>query len=418
MLVRVACIGLLSSIPAPPAIPATPPALPPAGAMAADAGSEGSVRFFVDAKSNFDRWTKRPSATQQAWMRANYFRMQTYSRYFDTRLEWYPRAWVYKDSYAIKPDWRVFDEHPEWVLRDADGALLYIDYGCSDGRCPQYAADIGNPDFRAWWIRAASASIERGYAGIWVDDVNLAWRISNGDGESVKPVDPRTGRQMTLADWRRYFAVFMEELRAALPHAELAHNIIWYAGASDEPFIRRQIDAADYINLERGISDRGIRGGAGRYGFETFLALIDFVHSRGGNVIMDDDDDDSVAARNYELAFYLLINNGGDLLGADGDRKRMNPDNFWAGYHIDLGRATGPRYRWRGLFRRDFACGLVLVNQPDSPTVNVDLGGRYTDLDGRKVRVVSLRAASGEVLRSPTYEKCARGAATPAGDDE
>ncbi|NNF40471.1 MAG: hypothetical protein HKN64_03765, partial [Woeseiaceae bacterium] len=279
----------------------------PVSVMAEERASEGVVRFFVDAKSSFDPWTRRPDKKQQAWMRKHYFRMQTYSSYFDKRLAWYPQAWVYKDAYAIKPDWPVFDEHPEWVLRDAEGKLLYLDYGCSNGTCPQYAADIGNPAFRAWWIAAARSKIDLGYAGIWVDDVNLAWRISDGHGKSVRPIDPRTGREMALHDWRRYFANFMGELREALPDIELAHNVIWYAGSTHDPFIRRQIDAADYINLERGISDRGIRGGAGKYGFETFLALIDYVHSRGKNVIMDDDDDDSVAARDYELAFYFLI---------------------------------------------------------------------------------------------------------------
>ena len=48
-------------------------------------------------------------------MRNNYFRMQTYSVYFDKRLSWYPNAWVYKNSYAIKSRWPVFREHPEWI---------------------------------------------------------------------------------------------------------------------------------------------------------------------------------------------------------------------------------------------------------------------------------------------------------------
>lgn len=33
---------------------------------------------------------------------------------------------------------------------------------------------------------------------MFVDDVNLDWRISNGDGVSVIPVDPNTGLLMTL----------------------------------------------------------------------------------------------------------------------------------------------------------------------------------------------------------------------------
>lgn len=364
-------------------------------------GTEGSVLFFVDANSSFDEWTRDPTSEQQAWMRDNYFRMQTYSSYFDRRLSWYPNAWVYKDSYAIKPDWTVLTEHPEWVLRDASGNMLYIPFACSGGACTQYAADIGNPEFRSWWIAGAVSKIELGYVGIWVDDVNLDWRISNGNGDAVKPIDPRTGQEMTLANWRRYFAEFLEELRAAIPSAEIAHNIIWYADQPEDPYILRAMRAADYINLERGITDRGIRAGTGRYGFESFLALVDRVHEMDKQVIMDDDDDNSVVDRDYELAFYLLINDGGDLIGADGDRGRMNPDNFWSGYEVQLGSAKGPRYRWKNLFRRDFDCGTVLVNQPESTTANVNLDESFVDLEGSEITALTLEPAAGAVLVKP-----------------
>jgi len=368
---------------------------------AAATETEGSVLFFVDANSSFDAWTRDPTSEQQAWMRENYFRMQTYSSYFDDRLSWYPNAWFYKDSYAIKPGSTAFTEHPEWVLRDASGNMAYIPFACSGGECPQYAADIGSPEFRSWWIAGAVSKIELGYVGIWVDDVNLDWRISNGNGDAVIPLDPRTGQEMTLANWRRYFAEFMEELRIAIPSAEIAHNIIWYADPPNDGYIIRAMRAADYINLERGITDSGIRAGSGRFGFESFLALVDRVHEMGGQVIMDDDDDNSAVDRDYELAFYLLINDGGDLIGADGDQARMNPDNFWSGYEVQLGSAKAPRYRWNSLFRRDFDCGMVLVNQPESTAISVNFDESFIDLSGSEITSVSLDSATGAVLVKP-----------------
>lgn len=363
--------------------------------------TEGNVLFFVDANSSFDAWTRDPTSEQQAWMREHYFRMQTYSPYFDGRLSWYPNAWVYKDSYAIKPGWTVFAEHPEWVLRDTSDNMLYIPFACSGGVCPQYAADIGNPEYRSWWIAGAVSKVDMGYIGIWVDDVNFDWRISNGFGDAVRPRDPRTGQEMTLADWRRYFAEFLEELRTAIPSAEIAHNIIWYADQPEDPYIIRALRAADYINLERGITDPGIRSGSGKYGFESFLELADRVHEMGRQVIMDDDDDNNAVDRNYELAFYLLINNGGDLIGADGDRARMSPDNFWSGYNVQLGSEIAPRYRWNSLFRRDFDCGMVLVNQPGSTSISVNLDEAFVDLSGSEVTAVTLGPAAGAVLVKP-----------------
>ncbi len=360
--------------------------------------AEGSVNFFVDAKSDFDIYTENPDSSRQQWMRENFYRMQTYSPYFDDRLSWYPMAWEYQNAYGIGSGDSLVSAHPEWILKDTDGSRLYISFGCSGGTCPRYAGDIGNPEFRTWWIHQAKQKISTGYLGLWVDDVNLLWRIGDGGGNSVRPIDPRTGKEMTLADWRRYFVELLEELRSAVPNAEIVHNFIWYADDYRNQYVSRQIAAADYLNFERGISDSGIRGGDGKYGFETFLDLIDYAHSIGVNVVLDDDDDQSVKDRDYELAFYFLINDRGDLIGADGDRSRMNPDNFWSGYATELGSANGDRYVWNGLFRRDFDCGIVLVNQPDSLIVTVSLGEPYTDLEGVTVSSVTLEDASGEVL--------------------
>ena len=363
-------------------------------------GPEGTIKFYVDAKSNFDPWTSNPTAEQKQFMRDHYYRMLTYAPYFDSRLSWYPNALEYRDAYAIYRSGTIWQEHPDWVLHDSNGEMLYIPYGCSGGSCTQYAADIGNPEFRSYWIERQKFRMEAGYLGIWIDDVNLSTiKVGNGNGSSVTPIDPRTGMEMTLADWRRYFAEFMEEIRAAFPSSEIAHNVHWWSSTSD-PYVAREMLAADYINLERGISDSGIRGGSGKYGFESFLALVDWLHVRGKHIILEDNDDSGIQERDYELAFYLLINDGiGDMISADGDRDRMNPDNFWSGYRTDLGFATSDHYRWNDLFRRDFECGMVLVNQPDMPTIIAQLPDVLTDLNGRTVTSVTMASSNGQVLR-------------------
>lgn len=362
-------------------------------------GPEGAVRLFVANHSDFDEWTSNPTDQQQQFMRDHYYRMETYSPYFDSRLSWYPNAWEYVDAYAIYRSSEIAQNHPEWILKDAEGRYLYIPYGCAGGTCPQYAADIGNPDFQDNLIARQRTQMAAGYLGLFVDDVNLSRiTVSDGNGSSVTPIDPRTGVEMTLADWRRYFAEFMERFRDAFPEHEIAHNVHWWTDRSD-PTVVRQIDAADWITLERGITDSGIRGGSGKYGFETFVDLVDWLHARGKHVVMEDDDDSGIRERDYELAFYLLINDGaGDMLSSDGDKSRVIPDSFWSGYLINLGYAEGTHYRWNDLFRRDFECGIVLVNQPDMPSISVSLPGTYTDLAGASIESATLVAASGQVL--------------------
>jgi hypothetical protein len=358
----------------------------------------GQVRFYNIADADFDIYSDYPTSAEQQWMRGHYERMQTYSPYFDARLSWYPNAWAYKNSFGVQPGSWVAVQHPEWILRDTSGNLLYLNWGCSAGTCPQYAGDFGNPSFRSRWIGEARQLIARGYKGLWVDDVNLDFRTSNGSGTLVLPVDPRTGRTMTPADWRRYMAEFMEQLRAAVPAAEIAHNAIWYAGPVSDAYVRRQINASDYFNLERGVYDRGLVYGNGQWGFETFLAYVDSVHSLGRSVIMMDYGT-TTTDREFGLAGMLLVNEGRDLLSSN-QLAWTAPGRWWAGYDTDLGESSGSRFKWQGLLRRDFECGMVLLNQPGAPATTVTLPGTYTTIEGARVSSVTLQARQSRVLKS------------------
>lgn len=359
----------------------------------------GQVRFYNVADSDFDPFVKRADADVRAWMNARYERMQTYSPFFDRYLAWYPNAWAYKDSYAIKPRWPVFEEHPEWVLRDESGNLLYIPWGCKDGTCPQYAGDFGNPAFRAHWIAEAGELLEKGYRGLWIDDVNLTWRVGDGNGDHVTPVDPRTGELMRLEDWRRYFAEFMEEIRAAFPDVELAHNAIWYAAPVDDPFLRRQILAADYFNFERGASDKGLREGGGKWGFETFLAFADFVHELERSVVMMDYGRE-IQQRDFGLAGWFLVSEGTDLMCSN-QLGWSAPGSWWPGYELDLGEARGPRREWEGLLRRDFERGVVLLNQPGSATQSVNAPAGTVTIEGEAASTITLEGGCAAILRKP-----------------
>ena len=364
---------------------ATGAAGPPPGPAA------GAVRFVKQTEPAFDRFTR--DARHARWMRRRFWRMTTYSPYFDSRLRWFGNAWAYRDLYAIYRGGRLARRHPEWILRDERGRRLYIPFDCSGGSCPQYAGDVGNRGFRSHWIRRARSALARGYRGIFVDDVNMLLRVADGRGRQVAPVDPRTGSPMSLADWRRYVSRFTAEIRAAFPRAELVHNVLWFAGDRD-PAVRRQLAAADLLNIEHGINDTGLQGGRGRYGFETLLAYVDRRHRQGAGVVLGGVPRHG-AGREYALAGYMLVNSGRDAISSSFGR----PAHWWRGYETSLGAPRGRRHRWRGLLRRDFEGGIVVVNPPDSPRRARRLGRSYRDLAGRRRRSVVLRAASGLVLR-------------------
>jgi hypothetical protein len=367
-------------------------------------GPAGQVRFFNNADTDFDNYLRNPSVAQKKWMRDHYSRMLSYSPSFDNKNSWYKGGLAYVNSYAIYENDQLAKSHPKWIMRDARGNKLYIPWACGGGRCTQFAGDFSNPKFRSYMIGKMKAIVKKGYRGLWLDDVNLTWRVGNDSDVNthITPIDSNTGRPMTLNDWRRYFAQYLEEVRAALPKTiEISHNAIWYADTmkAKNPYITRQIKAANYVNLERGASDGGLVRGTGQWGYETFLKYIDYVHKRGAAVILMDDGD-TTTQREYGLATWLLISQGNDLFSSD-QHNWMTPNNWWKGYSLNLGKALNDRYAWNKLIRRDFACGSVFVNQPDTSTVSVAVGNGYKNVDANPVASVSLQAKTAAILTTP-----------------
>jgi hypothetical protein len=336
----------------------------------APTASAAPVPLVQHTSPAFDPVIDRPSASAAAWMRERYFRMVVYSPYFDSRLHWYGRGWVYTDLYGIR-------DQPQWILRDARGRRLYVPFACAHGRCAQFAADVTNPAYRAWWIRQARATLARGYQGLWIDDVNLNRSVSDGNGKPAVPAG------LTETRWAQAVAGFVAQIRAALPGVEIVHNSVWFAARTDttpagaDASVREQIGAADWVNLERGCSDPGLTGGDGQWSLRALLAFVDRVHAEGRSVIWQPS-----AQRERNLACLLLARAGKDAI----DDADARPSRWWAGFDADPGAPLGDRYDWEGLLRRDFTGAVVLVNDPGAPARTVTLQGSFTRVDGRPVR--------------------------------
>lgn len=364
-------------------------------------GQTGVVRYAQWAGSAWDRYTSSPDVKEQHFIRTHLSRITTFSPYFDDKLAWMPDAWVYYDSYAIYRDSEMARVHPEWILRDAQGNKLYIPWGCANGTCPQYAADVGNEQFREYQFAkilnlVTGGNERRVYRGLFLDDVNLEMRVGNGQGEKVVPFDVRTQQPMTDTGWRKYFADFVVAIRAKIPERyEITHNSLWFAGGNardNDPQVMRQIGAADYINLERGFGDPGLTDGTGAWSLEALMRYIDHVHQLRASVVIDE-----YRRLNevYSLAGYLLIQNEKDLFGVH----EQTPDHWPEIYSIDLGAARGPRYAWNGILRRDFAAGLVLLSPPGTHGAKVGLPGIYVDTGGHRLDSLVIAPRQAYILR-------------------
>ena len=375
------------------ALTLTAMAVPNVATASAATAVAGSVNFMRSAEGSFDAFTSNPTTAQKDWMKAHYWRMRAYAPYFDTRLGWSSKAWFYQSAYAVYPGSSVDTQHPEWILRDAAGNKLYIPFGCSGGKCTQYAADIGNPAFRKWWVDQARPRLAKGYSGIYIDDVNLYRKVSNGLGQAVAPIDPRTNAAMSDLTWQRYLGDHMQGVRAAFPTAEIVHNAIWFAGDTtvDQLRVHR---AASLINLERGVNDAGVTGGTGKWSFQKLLAFADHRQAEGHGVVFDATST-TAAGRLYGLAAYFLVSSDRDALGNDQGGK---PTDWWTGYDVDLGAPLAGRYAWNGVTRRDFQRGFALVNEPGAVTRTLTLPAGARDLAGAGKTSATLTAASGAVF--------------------
>ena len=381
--------------------PTTPPAPGRTDPNDEPARAEGSVGVLAVANSAFNPYT---SGGHWSAIRANYEALRVYVPYWHSRLDHFDSVFAYRVSYGMSVDPAVDSrpvDHPEWILRETNGDPTYIDFDCSNG-CVRYAADIGNPAFLADTIAWVRDLRDRGYPGIMLDDVNFAWRISDRDGNPVHPIDPRTGGTLTLSAWQKYFAEFLEAIRAAVPDMEIMHNVIWYADAPtfENPYIDRQIAAADVLQLERGANDRGLVGGDGKFSIGNFFRFIDRAHRHGADVLLLDENAVDEAGQWYNLAATLLVNEGGDLVSTE-DLDFIAPDRYWSGFDTDLGIALGPREEDDGLFRREFSGGLVLLNEPNGPTRTVMLPAAMHNADGVLVTSVTLGSRRAAVLTTP-----------------
>jgi hypothetical protein len=369
-------------------------------ASPASAASEGSVQTVRAASSSFDEFTDAPSPAGETWLANHLWRMVVYSPYFDSRTGWYPNAWTYKDAYAIYENSALASEHPEWILKDASGNDVYIPWGCSDGSCPQYAGNIANAGFREHWIEEARATLAHGYKGLYIDDVNMEYRVSNGEEQQVAPIDPASGQPMTYTAWRRYMAQFMEQIRAAFPNVEIIHNVIWFADSPtrlSDPYIQREIESANGVYLERGVIDGGLSGGSGEWSLNDFLSYAEGVNALNRYVVMGDNATNQ-QQQAYDLASYFLISDGNDAI----DVGTSTPSEWWSGWETQLGQARGARYEWNGLQRRDFSGGMALVNPPGASTRTIALPSAMQEEDGDTATSVTLPAASGIILKGST----------------
>ena len=319
-----------------------------ASAGPASAAGEGEVNFQLGAGSWFDSYISGATSAQKTWMNDHYWRMRGFAPFFDQALPWAPEAHFYQDLYAIyrgdPRDEQLLQRAPRLgpARRQRQQALHPVRLRRHQlqpvrgrHRQPRVARVLDRLGARAHGRRATT--------GIFVDDVNLEMKVSNGAGNFVRPMDPRTGQPMTDAELAPLHGRVHREIRAAFPDKEIVHNSALVDGPQRSlrpaPDRRRRHDR-DGARLQR----RRHRRRHGQWSFRpTCPTSTGSTRGRSGH--RSSPTASTATSATFEIASYFLVSNGDDSIVPD---FQADPDQLVGGWDTDLGDALRRPLRLAG----------------------------------------------------------------------
>jgi hypothetical protein len=279
------------------------------------------------------------------------------------------------------------DAHPDWFLKDADGnRLTFKDYPTA------LVMDVANPAYQdAGLANVVNQVKAAGFDGVFLDDANasLRWVLPGGSAECVKyPTD---------AVWQSAAFSFLDRMAPKLRQAGLlvAANI---GGSTVAPGLWQKWNAP----LDGAMEESFTNGGAGRDSIANGQWVAKLRHARWSEthqkIAFDHAVTSTRSGARYGLGTMLLVANGENRFYASADYEH---ELWWPEYRTArrLGRPTG-RYRAtrKGVYRREFTHGVVVVNPQTHAVRRIRLGGRYSGSGLRNVERVKLRPTSAVVL--------------------
>lgn len=255
------------------------------------------------------------NAAWQQWFRYHCPILAGYTPSFDLVPKWHPGALCYFDAYAIfdvafvpSPQGAsggfsfYSDIDAALILKDANGNPLKINWQQADGTYHQYAGDITNPAFLAKAIGLMRGILAKGYAGLYIDDVNLSPTFVTEAGQPAA---------FDIELWRPHLISYVQTIRKAFPSIPIVHNPVWW---ETDP---AQIQAADYINIERGFGDSNFKPSD----FIKLSQAIEGIHKQGRKVIVEEYLKSNLPV---SLPCYDAICQPGDLIAVED----MLPDSW------------------------------------------------------------------------------------------
>jgi len=242
------------------------------------------------------------------------------------------------------------------------------------------------PTSIASYVTKVTRDARVGYAGAFIDDVNLT--LGFRDGTQSREREPEKHR----------LALLVEAVRDAQPKGILEVNTqyydIWPLLKAHDPDAERILQQVDIMTKEFGVGPTS--GIDTRAEYAEFFNYVEYLHARGiALMLCTDPNAGGVPGWEYNIATYFLFNNGDDYING----VEQTPSNWWSGYDVNLGDALGPRERSAsGLWTRRFTRGVAYTVEPGGATQTIRLGKVMHSAEWGDVESVTLKERQGAVL--------------------
>jgi hypothetical protein len=281
--------------------------------------------------------------------------------------------------------------HPDWFLTYADGTRMSM-----NGYNTQYQTDIGNPAYQQAWATKVSNDVKTaGFDGVFIDNI-----ITHCD--SYYTACP--AKYPTNAAFQQAYVSFLAGVRGTLQTAGLKElgNL---TDARQFPGLWNSY----MTNLDGGFDEWWIEfslnSQLGGTDWKTQVDEIANNETAGKFTGVQAHDAGNVSMFRYAFASYMLANGGSSSMvecdQTTGDDCYSKVPLYKSEYDYNLGAAQGSYYASGNGYRRDFACGVAVVN-PSGSSVHFDFGKTMVDEDGVNRSSIDLAANKGMVLRTLT----------------
>jgi hypothetical protein len=265
-------------------------------------------------------------------------------------------------------DYPFVTTHEDWFWHNPAGQRVK---SSQDGKL---LMNVSNPGFQKYWQDSIAEQVRANENdGVFLDSASpalLQW-------EARAPADARlsgtgvrrnTFRELNNRSWIAAWEEWMAKLEASMAAKGIAlipnvgalattwdnTNYSLTAGIVSEGFCNPGLTTSDWIDAMNQTLALVARN--------KIVILLGYVES-----------ENDLANRRYSLANYLLVKGSRTFLGSN--------LNWYPEWDLDFGAArqhagSVNALAWKGVYRRDFANGIVLVN-PTSARVRVDLESRF-----------------------------------------